>query len=596
MRTKVKGYLKKLVIFALMVSMLLTLAACGGLLGKGDKPDMTKQPAPTSVKNSDKESPDTTHTVTATPKQKPVAEESDDMFEIVSGEYYGADEPARVIGDSRPVYDNDRLYSLCIIPLRDGVKFSFESIDPYDKFYSSPEYYVMDEFTASLGEYYRLNTHLDVDEYYCHYVRVVAQDGDKQATYLIVPPDFDDAESRVIVPLDKIPVGLEDSNIRISSVMAALAVCKYGAELGWLDEWGLSDTPITPQQLASSQASYHATIHNLRMQLESGYYSETDNPGGAALYEEAIFPGVNVNHLPESDRVANRGERLFQYEWYDDVTICLSAASFDGKTGYVFVCVTYENENGEFEEMYRVDWEAVEPFNVYNAFRYRLVGVMPAIRVVGMASEMYDYYSERYLGDNVTAELKKFGITTGPGYLAYPGAWFVGDLTLIKAIGEGENTGITTYILLKDDDVTVTYLGAEFYYESSYYDNLYDNQTPEGWTDLGYVQIPDTWTYEDYYGEYMLYGSGEDSDVALWVGWLMSDSIETELDRCSYYEHYTFNDGGSGYVLYDDTGVMWIREDWMSMSIYYGDNESIFTNSEYMIFRIADTLTSGSVG
>ena len=423
MRTRVRGSFNKVIGFALMVMVLLSFAARG---------ESASIPGGLNLDH------------------KPGA-----MFAVILGTPAGMDKPTKVIA-SHFSEQNESNYSFYLIPLRDGIHISIENIYSHDMHFSELPYMIRDKFTAKLGEYYLVNAFKEPEPLPYTCVRIVAQDDSEQAAFLLDPTEYGESGEFIISP-SKIPDGLNDSKTRLLSGMAAGAVWQYGKELGWVDSLGLSSTHITPRQLALSQSAYQKTLYNIIENIDYGHLEEPLYSGKAEQYAAALFPGVKMNELPETDEITNRDDQLFT--WMETAHILLSAPSADGKTGYVVVGISYENENGAFDDFYRVDWKADEPFDVYRPFQYRLIGVQPMERFL-LGGAGVEELTDKYLGSESAAALKKFGITHSLGHIDKPGAWGSGSTLLLKTktIDADGNEGTVTYILLDDGEDRITYL------------------------------------------------------------------------------------------------------------------------------------------
>jgi len=572
--------------FAGLVMVLLSLTACSG---KTDEPNLETRNTDTPVTNS----PEVTSTLPAT--QTPVIDvpvveipggfemdtESGAMFAIVTGAPDGMGEPARII-DSQNSEFEEANYSFYVVPLRDNMRITVEIKDDMGMFFGEQSYTAIDEFTAALGAFYQVNGYIGPEESYpaYFYLRIVAQDGIEQGVYV-----YDHAEhgesGQYIVMAAKAPDRLEESAIRLLSGMAAGAVWRYGAELGWVDEIGLSATPITPAQLALSQASCRNALDNV-VGMFYGYLPEPAYTEKTVQMAKAFFPGIDIQTLSASDTLTNNGEELLA--WQNGSTILLTAASADGQTGYVIVGIVYEKDDSWFENMYRVDWRLEEPFDIHRPYQYHLVGVQPLLR--GFPGwEVYQYLTERYLGAEALEALAEFGITHDVGYIDTPGIWVAEytDMTLVRTIGTNGMHQIITYILLEDDDEAVVYLGAEAHAAYS---------PDDAWIDLGIIQMPSSWTYEMHiHDDITIVSDGMYEPLIMWAGWIMADSVESVVENSNYAEQFVFDDGHVGYMLFFDTHIMWVREDWMSFSLNHDADMSVFYDNEALILQVARTLT-----
>ena len=559
MRTQVRKNLNKVIRLVLLVMMLFSLTACGGEKNEVLNPNEDNVLA------------------IQVPGGFDIDDKSDVMFAVILGAPSGMGEPARVVVDQL-AEEYGANYSFCLIPLRDSINIRIESVTAGDMAFNDfPPYAETDEFTASLGAYYLVNSFMEEESDLYLYTRIVAQDGYEQGVFLVDPVNHGESGEFIISP-SKIPAGLNDSKMRLISGMAANAVWQYGVELGWVDEWGQSDQPITPEQLALSQLSYTESIYSI---LSMFGYRQSDEPHYSEKtkqYAAALFPGVKINQLPETDEITARGDQLFT--WGNTTQILLSAASADGKTGYVMVNIS--------DEVYRVDWEADEPFDVYRPFQYQLIGVQPMQRFV-MGGQPYENFVDKYLTPESTTALEELGITYVPGYLDNMGVWGAGNTWLLRDLGAEANGWTETYILLDDDGDRITYLGA---YSPADYETETIKEVEDGWTDLGIICIPSSWNYETHIlDDIVIYGEGSSAPFNMWAGWLMADSVESAVESSTTYEQFLFDDGHIGYMLFFDTYISWQREDWMSLQLQHDGNELIYENNKDLILKIARSLT-----
>ena len=572
MQTHTRGNLNKIISFILMILILFSLVACGG--EKVDNPAPEAPSKPPVTKNPDKDdSP-------PLPSQNDpdIKDEADAMFKIVLGAPSGMGEPATVLNGYFPE-EGEPNYSFSLIPLRDGIKIDIETIYRHDLHFSELPYTSMDEVTGKLGEYYLVNAFVKQQDWYMC-VRIVAQDGDEQASFLVDPVEHGESGEFTLFP-GKIPDGLNDSKMQLLSGLAAGAVWRHGVELSWVEYLGTSSELITPRQLALSQAAYEDTLRYIIEINDYGYLEEPYYSAKAEQYAAALFPGVRVNALPESDSLTDRYDWLFS--WADETRILLTAASADGKTGYVIVSIEHENENGWFENIYRVDWEADEPFDIYLPFQYRLVGVQPLERYL-LGLSMHDHYFSNYLGDEAVETLKKLGITSAPYYIDTPGIWGVGDIMLFKTVCTDDSV---VYVLLEEDGDRIIYLGA------AAPPNDPEPTVEEGWSNLGIVTIPSHWTYSiQIHDDLVIDGEGPSGSFMMWAGYLMGDSVEAEVESSLYSEPFEFDDGHIGYMLYFDNVISWLREDGMTLHLYDFYDESVYENNTELVLKIARSLTA----
>ena len=583
MRTHAKGNLNKVIGFLLMGMMLLSLTACGGSGKNSDWKPVIKFTPPVT------KSPDADDVpATRTPVGNNVDEEAAPMFKIVLGTPSGMGEPAKVIA-SYYEEEGESNYSFCLIPLRDDIHISIEVIYSHDLGFPELPYMTMDDFTAKLGDYYLVNSFVKEvpNPYIC--VRVVAREGSEQASFLVNPIEHGDNGEFTVSP-GKIPDRLDENVMRLLSGMTAGIVWQHGKEIGWVDDLGLSSKRITPKQLALSQSNYQRWIDSIIGMIDYGNLEEPRYSARVAEYANVLFPGVKLDKLPETDNIPNDDNPYFP--WVDNNTqILLTAPSADGKTGYVVIRISYENENGAFEDCYRVDWEAIESFDVYSPFQYRLVGVQPMERLL-LGGQQHQEFSDKYLGPKSTAALKKLGLTRSPGYLDKPGAWSAGNTILLKAIGTDNNEGTETYILLDDEEDRITYLGACS--NEPIDTEPTNNQDGYDWKELGIVSVPSSWTVGEYGpGDLVITGDGSFEDITFWAGFLMADSVESVVESSPSHERFTFDDGHVGYILFFDDYVYWVREDWMALNLNHNRDEAIYKDNEDLILKIARSLSLG---
>ena len=600
MRAYRKVHLKRFVNIALMVLVLLSFAACGNSGRKRTESDVGQRLAElASASNSPKAeaTPPATNDpgeVEALAVHIPGGLNLDDapgaMFAVVLGDPAGMGEPAKELKGYFPE-EGEPNYSFSLIPLRDGVQISIETIYVHDLHFSDLPYMDMDQVTGKLGEYYRVDTFVkpQPDLYMC--VRIVAQDGAEQGAFLLDPVQRGDSGEFVIFP-GKIPDGLSDAKVNLLSGIAAGAVWRFGRQLGWVDEQGETKGLITPTQLAVSQAACQTWIHNIIGMIDYGNLEEPYYSSKAAQYASVLFPGVALDDLPKTDELAYENS---PYDpWVDTTEVLFSGVSADGKTGHVIVRIPYVKGDAEFEDYYRVDWEADGPYDVYRPFMYKLVGVQPLMRYFMGHGEPYEYYSERFLGAESVEPLQKLGIAHAPGYIDTPGVWGHGGMTLLRAIGTDGGQEIETYVLLDDDDKRVVYLGA-FFRPRPEPGSFYAQQTQadDQWTDLGILRIPSAWSYETHIlDDIVIEGETPRASFSMWAGWLMADSIESVVQESLSSERFVFYDGHVGYMLFFDTYISWVREDWMSLNLNHGGDVSSYWNDEDLILEIARSLTT----
>jgi len=117
-------------------------------------------------------------------------------------------------------------------------------------------------------------------------------------------------------------------------------------------------------------------------------------------------------------------------------------------------------------------------------------------------------------------------------------------------------------------------------------------QTEDEWINLGIISIPSSWTYEIHIlDDIVIYGESSYAPISMWSGWLMADSVESVVESSISSERFVFDDGHTGYMLFFDTYISWVREDWMSLNLnHYGD-DLIYKSNKDLILKIAKSLT-----
>ena len=249
----------------------------------------------------------------------------------------------------------------------------------------------------------------------------------------------------------------ESYAVKLLSEAAASAVWQYGKDLNWINEDGSTDLIITPRQLALSQRTCTQAL--IYWFWENPINSDLTDDKKEALYAQTLFPGIRLDELPMTDEFSNWSQGVNVFTKVDMASTLFSTASVDGKVGYVIVRIIYNNDNGEFENFYRVDWKIKEPFDMSSHFQYQLVGVRPMARFL-LGGQPYEEFSKKYLDPTATKTLEKFGITHSIGHLEKRGAWGTENIILLKTISYQGTKEIATYILLDDCQERITYLGA----------------------------------------------------------------------------------------------------------------------------------------
>ena len=391
--------------------------------------------------------------------------EPDAMFAVLLDTPAGLGEPDGVFTDGlAEEYGPNRF--LYIIPLRDGIRLSIENIYVFDHLFQGfPAFEKKAEFTASRGEYYLINTYLGIDEEeessFFNHTRIVAQDSRDQGVFQFSPESPGERSQYIITP-GKAPDLLDVSLYRYISNMVAGTVWKYGRELGWLDEFGGSEKAITPNQLALSQSAYQSWIDSVMDMLDhpitdDAYADEIAAQERVPYYEALLFPNVKLRDLPQSDdRIAQDYPLKYAAAW---TRVISSSVSTDGKTcSFVIGFRPYDAVYDRWD-YYQVDWELVEPFNVYRPYLYRLLGVKP-LQPFPPSRQYYEEFQDKYLGPQSVAALAEFDISFTQGPLDPEGVWRFGNTWLIKDTGAAVNSWQTTFVLLEDDGERITYLGA----------------------------------------------------------------------------------------------------------------------------------------
>ena len=390
--------------------------------------------------------------------------EPEAMFAVLLDTPAGLGEPAGMYMDRlAEEYGPNRF--LYVIPLRDGIQLSIENVHEFDYLFQGfPAFEKKAEFTASRGEYYLINTFLGINEEeqgIFYHTRIVAQDGLDQGVFQFNPESPGERGEYIIAP-GKAPDLLDVSLYRYISDMVAGTVWKYGRELGWLDEFGISVESITPNQLALSQSAYRSWIDSVMDMLE---HPITDDPYAAEItaqervpyYETLLFPNVKLSDLPKSDdRITQDYPLKYAAAWSRVIS---SSVSTDGKTCCFVIGFQPYDAVYTHWDYYQVEWELVEPFDIHRPYLYRLLGVKP-LQPFPPDRQFYEKFQDKYLGPQSVAALAEFDISFTPGPLDPEGVWRFGNTWLIKDTGAAVNSWKTTFVLLEDDGERIMYLGA----------------------------------------------------------------------------------------------------------------------------------------
>ena len=121
------------------------------------------------------------------------------------------------------------------------------------------------------------------------------------------------------------------------------------------------------------------------------------------------------------------------------------------------------------------------------------------------------------------------------------------------------------------------------------------------WVDLGVISIPPDWsfTFTDDGPGYLLdiYGEGVGGFIRMAVWGVMVGDPSMIVNEFSSQQIFGFSNGRSGYMLEghlfeSNTLIIWLQDDTCNaLSLYYGGNDSVFTENEELILQIAKTLT-----
>jgi len=122
------------------------------------------------------------------------------------------------------------------------------------------------------------------------------------------------------------------------------------------------------------------------------------------------------------------------------------------------------------------------------------------------------------------------------------------------------------------------------------------------WIDLGVINIPPEWTYTiteaGPFSSIDVFGEGVSSPIHMAVWGVMVGNPYMIVNEFSSQQPFSFGDGRSGYILKeslfesDGTLVLWLQHDsWIALSLYYDGDDSVFTENEELILKIARTLT-----
>ena len=325
------------------------------------------------------------------------------------------------------------------------------------------------------------------------------------------------------------------------SEAVASAVWQYGEDFGWVDETGLSDAAITPLQLASSQAAYRQALiqwfwEDPLLSLGSESLSDEDKED---LYARVLFPGVEADALPESDKLKDFSMGISPISTVEAARALFSAASPDGYAGYVIVRMLYEYNDAEYEDFYRVEWEATADGSI---FPYRLTGVRPMMRYQ-LGGIPYDNFNERYAASAPAAVLEALGIHHALGNVAKWGGWGEGTSLVVKTtLVQGDDES-NTYLFIDDDEENLVYLSA--FDEPEGDDNRY---VPKKWlTPLQakdmlltfYIEAEPFYPGEldKWVGDVRCYGFGYDDGDAYRYVWVNAETYDVEF--ADEIENYT---------------------------------------------------------
>ena len=174
----------------------------------------------------------------------------------------------------------------------------------------------------------------------------------------------------------------------------------------------------------------------------------------------------------------------------------------------------------------------------------------------------------------------------------------------------------TVYATYSDD-----YAGIGNYLQE-YPAEIDENYTASSWIDLGGISIPPEWSYTIHLfgpsttGYFFVEGANDPLGVLSWIlidifGESVSGTIHMALKGLLIIDPFTavaeffsqqgqdfsFNNGSNGYVLknpsfLNDTLFLWSQHGTsLGLSLFYDGDDSVFTENEELILKIARTLT-----
>jgi|GEM_PF-3145059 len=248
------------------------------------------------------------------------------------------------------------------------------------------------------------------------------------------------------------------------SEAAASAVWKYGKELYWVDEYGVSMIPVTPWLLGTSKAAYQQALIYLCWYDPLSRIDSYDTPGEEkeALYAEIMFRGMKEDIFLDTDAFSDWTWGMNVFETAKAAQAIFSSASVDGDGGFVIVRFLYENDGAEYEDYYQVNWQVNEDAGADHPFPYQLAGVLPMPRYL-LGGLPLGEFKEKYIGSASVEPLAALGITHEIDDLDHWGAWGTWGADspiVIKALSWPSDEALVTYILVDDDGENVTYLRA----------------------------------------------------------------------------------------------------------------------------------------